>query len=320
MTVYKGPRKGELYAKLRPEVQRRLEKLGRERALLYKSLVLTGLRKGELASLTVGQLVLDTDPPCLVLNAADEKNRQGSTIPLRADLATDLREWLAEKAADIQEASQQAQTVRFDQGNQGRAGLPADAPLFVVPDKLVRILNRDLKSAGISKRDERGRTVDVHALRHTFGTLLSKGGVAPRTAQAAMRHSTINLTMNTYTDPKLLDVSGAMYALPSLRLTTGAQRERNVLKATGTDDSRASEFAPKFAPTGGKQGLSRSSADKSTTNGDDVRTADPFAVMSLPDKRKGPLSTRNNRPLEVGARGLEPPTPSLSSWCSNQLS
>ena len=37
---------------------------------------------------------------------------------------------------------------------------------------------------GIDKRDGRGRTVDVHALRHTFGTLLSKGG-KPRTAQAA---------------------------------------------------------------------------------------------------------------------------------------
>ena len=84
-----------------------------------------------------------------------------------------------------------------------RAELPADTPLFTVPDELVRILDRDLVAAGIArrvevdgkwkidKRDERGRTVDVHALRHTFGTLLSKGGVAPRTAQAAMRHSTI---------------------------------------------------------------------------------------------------------------------------------
>jgi site-specific recombinase XerD len=41
-------------------------------------------------------------------------------------------------------------------------------------------------AAGIPKRDDRGRTVDVHALRHTFGTHLSKNGVAPRTAQAAM--------------------------------------------------------------------------------------------------------------------------------------
>ena len=87
-----------MYGRLRTEVQRRLEWLGWERALIYKTLVLTGLRQGELASLTVGQVVLDADPPYVVLDAADEKNRQGSTIPLRADLAADLREWLAAKA------------------------------------------------------------------------------------------------------------------------------------------------------------------------------------------------------------------------------
>ena len=62
--------------------------------MIYKTLALTGLRKGELASLTVGQLDLDADPPFLMLDAADEKNRQGSTLPLRGDLAADLGEWL----------------------------------------------------------------------------------------------------------------------------------------------------------------------------------------------------------------------------------
>jgi integrase len=56
--------------------------------------------------------------------------------------------------------------------------------------------------------------VDVHALRHTFGTHLNKAGVAPRTAQAAMRHSSLELTMNVYTDPRLLDVGAAVDALP----------------------------------------------------------------------------------------------------------
>ena len=34
-----------------------------------------------------------------------------------------------------------------------------------------------------------------------------------------MRHSTIDLTMNVYTDPKLLDVAGAVESLPSLPLS-----------------------------------------------------------------------------------------------------
>jgi len=31
-----------------------------------------------------------------------------------------------------------------------------------------------------------------------------------------MRHSSIDLTMNVYTDPRLLDVAGAMETLPEL--------------------------------------------------------------------------------------------------------
>jgi len=93
-----------------------------------------------------------------------------------------------------------------------------------VPDKLSKILNRDLRLAAIPKRDERGRILDVHALRHTFGTLMSKGGVMPRTAQAAMRHSKLDLTMNVYTDPKLLDVRGGSTCCHPFPLT-GAQCE-----------------------------------------------------------------------------------------------
>jgi len=88
--------------------------------------------------------------------------------------------------------------------------------LFTVPHDFIQVFDRDLAAAGIAKRDEVRRTLDVHALRHTFGTHLSKNGVAPRTAQAAMRHSSLDLTMNVYTDPTLLDVAGALGALPQL--------------------------------------------------------------------------------------------------------
>ena len=42
-------------------------------------------------------------------------------------------------------------------------------------------------AAGATSPADRGRTVDVHAMRTTFGTLLSRTGAAPRTAQAAGR-------------------------------------------------------------------------------------------------------------------------------------
>jgi len=193
-----------------PSLISELERTGRERALIYKTLFLTGLRKGELASLTIGQVVLDGPRPHFILEAADEKNRQGSPIPLRRDLADDLRGWLATVAQE---------THKGDPPSKGAKQTEWLArPLFQIPDGLVRILNRDLAAAGIPKVDERGRTIDVHAFRHTFGTLLSKGGVLPRTAQAAMRHSTIDLTMNVYTDPELLDVETALDSLPRVSL------------------------------------------------------------------------------------------------------
>ena len=152
---------------------------------------LTGLRKGELASLTVGQIHLDERLPILSLHAADEKNREGAEIALRGDLVADLRQWFAERLMRLQGEAKllgEALPLRLD----------SDVLLFDVPDKLSKIFNRDLKAAGIAKIDERGRRLDVHTLHHTFGTLLSKGGVAPRTAQTAMRHGMIDLTMNVY--------------------------------------------------------------------------------------------------------------------------
>jgi integrase len=91
MTVRRGERKGKAVANLHPETTSRLELLGRERALLYKTYLLTGLRKSELATLTTGQLELDAPGAFAVLDAADEKNRQGSTIAIRSDLADELR-------------------------------------------------------------------------------------------------------------------------------------------------------------------------------------------------------------------------------------
>ncbi len=91
LTIRRGKQKGKAVAQVRKEVRAELERVGWERALIYKTLLLTGLRKGELASLTVGQLHLDEANAFAELYAADEKNRQGSEIAIRSDLADDLR-------------------------------------------------------------------------------------------------------------------------------------------------------------------------------------------------------------------------------------
>jgi len=170
-----------------------------------------------------------------------------------------------------------------------------------LPSGLIRILDRDLVLAGIPKRDERGRTLDVHALRHSFSTLLSKGGVAPRTAQAAMRHSDISLTMNTYTDPKLLDVHAALNSLPSLPLTHDIQA-----KTVQTDDS---QFAPQFALVTAQTSEERTIADKI---GKIIERAVVDAQILLTDANSA-SPKRCDILTRERAKGLEPSTSSLGS-------
>jgi integrase len=131
-TVRRGKRKGEEAAELRPETRRRLDRLGRERALMYKTLVLTGLRKGEQVSLTVAKLRLDGPMPHVELDARDEKNREGNGVVIRDDLAEDLRAWLADMLAALQAEAQR-------RGEPIPASLPGDTPVFDVPGGFVRI-------------------------------------------------------------------------------------------------------------------------------------------------------------------------------------
>jgi integrase len=190
LTIRKGPKKGEMVAKVSDERKSELLQLGEERALIYKTAVLTGLRLNELRTLINSDLSFG-DVPFVRLRPTNEKNRKGSTLPLRSDLAAELKEWTN--------------------------GKDREAPVFVVPAGLLRIMDRDLVVAKIPKHDADGRVVHVHALRHSFGTHLSLGGVLPRTAQAAMRHSNISLTMNTYTDSRLLDIASAVESIQLLR-------------------------------------------------------------------------------------------------------
>ena len=285
-----------------PEFVEKLERLGRERALIYKTLVLTGLRKNELASLTVGQLDLDGLMPFVVLDAADEKNRQGSTIPLRADLANDLKVWLSDHpppaTLKLRDASKATDSKR---------------PLFTVPAGLVRILDRDLLAAGIDKRDERGRTIDVHALRTSFGTLLSKAGVAPRTAQAAMRHSKIDLTMNVYTDPKLLDVAGAMDSLPTLDLNPNPSTGRQTMRATGTEDGMSSALVPPLVPNTGKTGQTVSFAVISSAGTDERISRRAKRANPMNSSKKALPAVFADKAFRVETTGIEPVTSGLQS-------
>ena len=199
---------GLKYLANHPERTPELEQLGRERVLFYLLAVSTGLRRKELMSLTVGQVHANAVPtPFLELLAKDTKSGSAATIPLRTDVIDEVQVCLDARGDD----------------------LPAGARLFPRPPR-TPVFHADCGAAGIAKTDDRGCVVDIHALRHTFGTHLSAVGVRPRTAMAAMRHSRIELTMNYYTDPVLLDVAGAMNALPDF---SSGQTDTNGRAAKG---------------------------------------------------------------------------------------
>ncbi len=197
----RGVNRGTRAKQLKPAVRARLERLGEERGLIYLVLATTGLRRGELQRLSVGDLELDGPRPCVRLQAATTKNRRADTVPLRQDVADKLRGWTTGKGPDER--------------------------VFRVRKDLVNVLDLDLAAAGIAKTDERGRIVDVHSLRMTFGTWLARAGVPLTTAQKLMRHSDPKLTANVYTDAALLDLQGAVDALPlpaDERTTTRTKR------------------------------------------------------------------------------------------------
>ena len=280
-----------------PEFITQQERLGIERALAYKLAVTTGLRRGELASLTVGQLDLENRCPHVRLNAADEKNRQGNSIPLRGDVANELREWVA-SLSDCRAGSAGVLTFRR---HAVPVETPTSTPLLNVPKAFCKILDRDLKAAGIPKRDDRGRTVDVHALRHTFGTMLSMAGVAPRVAQAAMRHSSIDLTMNVYTDPRLLDVQGAVESLPEFSVTNEPAENRQRL-AAGAENLVAPSVTPTVTPAADFSSVSQSTAV--------TYAAFSSAMSEPPEMQKTPQKSMISRSFPQYARRESNPQPS----------
>jgi hypothetical protein len=116
---------------------------------------------------------------------------------------------------------------------------------------------RYLEKAEIAYVDDRGRRADFHALRHSYGSLLAKSGVAPRVAMALMRHTDMRLTMNVYTDPRIFDLAGAVEQLPTLPADLS---QHQTAKATGTDGETTCRFGRSESVSGQEAGIGNCSA------------------------------------------------------------
>jgi len=188
------PKRGDIRKKRRaltPEEATRLLANSKSRSIWYEVALYTGLRVSEMQQLQWGDLQLDSDTPNIELRAETTKSRRQDSVPIRKGLASKLALLRPPKAK-------------------------ATDPVFrSTPTR--ETFRRDCERAGIDLRpDQRGRTLDRHALRTTFVTWLSVAGVAPRLAQKLARHSDLRLTMTVYTDAALLAGKEAVEALPLL--------------------------------------------------------------------------------------------------------
>ena len=184
---------------------------GAVRALIYRLVVESGLRAGEIKSLRVSSFDnLSGDGPTVRVEAKNSKHRREDTLPLLPGLARALAAHLS--------------------------GRKPWEPAFELPAawRAAKMLQEDLKVAKIKAEDESGRVVDFHALRATFCTLLARANVPPKIAQTLARHSSIQMTFDVYAKTDRDDEVRALGALPDFG--AGADSESEATGTEGTDD------------------------------------------------------------------------------------
>ncbi|MBN2130873.1 MAG: tyrosine-type recombinase/integrase [Sedimentisphaerales bacterium] len=189
------------------EVSRLLKVAPPHRRLLYETALASGLRAGELRSLTVAHL--DLARGGLYLEARWTKNRQAGFQPLPADLV-----------------------ARLQKASKGKA---STEPLLDVPRFAYRAIYLDLDAAGIPRRLPGLGKIDFHALRVTFATLLMESGASAKECQTLMRHGTLQMTLDRY-----------VKARPE-RLQAAAETVWRTMKAPPAKPTRSAEPRQKTA-------------------------------------------------------------------------
>lgn len=158
-----------------------------DRALAYQMLAYTGQRCCEIAALRWWQIDLGANP-CIRVLEDQTKDLDNRAIPLHPGLAEKLR------AAKPENAARDALVFKH---------FPALETFYA-----------DLKRAGIARKDEAGRFVNLHALRKTFQTMSVVANVNQRATQAILGHSDANTTAQIYTHVPALGLSDEIKKLP----------------------------------------------------------------------------------------------------------
>ena len=165
-----------------------------DRLLIYCLILGTGLRSTELSLLTPNQI--DFENGRIIIESLKTKNKQADVLPVRADLVAALQKRIVALGIEPHE--------RIFSHNKSQ---------------LLGAFYRDLKAAGINRTESDGRSIDIHSLRQTFGTMLVMARVPLITVQRLMRHSTPALTAQLYIDVEPIDMKQALEQLPTYNPT-----------------------------------------------------------------------------------------------------
>ncbi len=167
---------------------RRLAEAAPGRAVLYYVAATTGLRAGELRSLTWDnvRLVGESKVWAIVLSGEHTKNGKDAVIPVQP--------WVAEMLIP---------------------GLPG-CHLFLCEDIAAELVRLDATKAGIDIIDREGRVLDFHSLRSSAATILLTLGVPSDAVQEIMRHGSFDTTLAHYRKSDI-DVLAKQVVIPDPR-------------------------------------------------------------------------------------------------------
>ncbi len=169
----------------------RFEMPAAERARLYRFAFESGLRPGQLRSLTVGSFDLDASPATVSASAAYVKRKKRHTQPITPAMADELRKVFASKmpaapAFDLPRKDQMAEMFYADLAEARQKWIEA------APKGKQRAERQ--KSDFLAQRDRHNLVADFYSLRHTTGTHLSDAGLPQKTIQTWLHHTQAKTT------------------------------------------------------------------------------------------------------------------------------
>jgi integrase len=173
---------------------------------LWLTLIATGMRWCEVAALRWADL--DTDGRWFTVRATVAKGRRSRRVPVAAELIATFREVKAANARTTGRIPEPGDHVFLS---------PLGSPWADLNSSNARKLLYDVfDRAGIAKKDEQGRSLDIHALRGTAATRLLRNNVQLAHVAKLLGHQDVRLTMRHYEDLGIEDLRAEVDRVPAV--------------------------------------------------------------------------------------------------------